>query len=583
MSPAAFLRNALRLLVPFAVIITTYLYLYPVFLGCAFPLPDSQTTPTAFQSTVQQHLGNDDLSIAPFRLLALGDPQLEGDTSLPDTYRVPFNHLKSFALNVAFQTSHTSLRERIRQSLHDLVDLYFEDIPDAFESIRKRIDLFGNDFYIAHIYRTLKWWTKPSHVTVLGDLLGSQWIGDEEFEKRSWRYWNRSFAGGERVPDEVAVHPAEEYELTGYLGNEGKNGTVWRKRIINIAGNHDVGYAGDMTVERLDRFEKAFGKAAYELRFELPITNATVNATLLDTEKNPDSNRLPPEIRIVVINNMNLDTPAITPELQDHTYTFVNDVINTAAAVEYKGHFTVVLTHIPMFKPEGVCVDAPFFDFFSSEEGGGVKEQYQLSADASKGFLEGIYGIHRDVNAPGNGKGRSGIILNGHDHEGCDTFHFINQTAGENMDDRNWEVVPWNKAQEKAIPEKYGHPGLREVTVRSMMGGYGGNAGLLSAWFDEEAWEWKYEFVNCALGKQYMWWFVHIFDLILVILILAYPIFNALVTAGAVNDVWPDFIASRIGQQENSQKPEKPAVSKDVTKDVSKDVKVANGETKTAS
>ncbi|KAI1843578.1 hypothetical protein JX266_010211 [Neoarthrinium moseri] len=574
MSPAAFLRNALRLLVPLAVASTVYLYLYPVFLGCAFPLPDAQPASAAFRSTIQQHVGDSATGLAPFRLLALGDPQLEGDTSIPNAYRdSSFPHLMEFVSHITFQTEHYSFRERIRRSLHDLVDFYFEDIPDTIESIRKRIDLFGNDFYLAHIYRTLKWWTKPSHVTVLGDLVGSQWISDEEFDRRSWRYWNRAFYGGERVPDEVAASPAEEYEITGYLGNEGPNGTVWRRRLINIAGNHDVGYAGDLTVERLARFETTFGKAAYELRFELPIKNETSNATVMDVEKNQDSTRLPPELRIVVVNNMNLDTPAIAPELQDQTYSFVNDVINTASAVEYQGHFTVVLTHMPLYKPEGVCVDAPFFDFHSSEEGGGVKEQYQLSADASKGFLEGIFGMHGDTNAPGNGNGRRGVIINGHDHEGCDIFHFINQTDGESPEQRSWEVMRWNDAYGKNVPGRPGHPGLREITVRSMMGGFGGNAGLFSAWFDESTWEWKFEFANCALGKQYFWWFTHIIDLIAIVGVLGYAVLKSLLAAGMDVDQWPEFVTLRFPAAAR----EKPV---QVKAETTKPEPVGNGESK---
>jgi hypothetical protein len=541
MSPAALLLNGLRLLIPLAVISTVYLYLYPVFLGCAFPLPDTQPASSAFQSTIQQHVGNSHDGIAPFRLLALGDPQLEGDTSIPNAYRESFPHITSLLSHLSFESEHSSLRLRMRQSFHDLVDFYFEDIPDTLESVRKRIDLFGNDFYLAHIYRTLRWWTRPSHVTVLGDLLGSQWISDDEFDKRSWRYWNRAFYGGERVPDEVAAKPAEEYALTGFLGSEGTNGTVWRKRIINIAGNHDVGYAGDLTVERLDRFERAFGKASYELRFELPITNETANATIMDADTNPDSVRLVPELRIVVINDMNLDTPAVTPELQDQTYSFVNDVINTASAVEYQGHFTVVLTHIPMYKPEGICVDAPFVDFHSDHPSG-VKEQNQLSADASKGFLEGIFGLHGDSNAPGNGRGRRGVILNGHDHEGCNIYHFINQSEGASPTDRSWEVVRWDEAEDRKIPGRPGHPGLREITVRSMMGGFGGNAGLLSAWFNEETWEWQFEYVDCALGKQYFWWFVHIVDLITIGVALVYAILLAASAAGMDIDKWPVFV-----------------------------------------
>ncbi|KAI1076212.1 hypothetical protein F5B20DRAFT_557117 [Whalleya microplaca] len=525
-SATSLLRNALRVLLPLAIASTFVLYLYPVFLGCAFPLPQSAgdqmtepaTAAAAFQHTFLQHALASNRA-APFRLLALGDPQIEGDTSIRNYGREPFPHLTQAVRHLSFQTSHPSLRKRLRQMFHDVVDFCFDDIPDTLESTRKRIDLFGNDFYLAHIYRTLSWWAQPTHVTVLGDLLGSQWIRDPEFERRSWRFWNRSFKGGERVPDEVAVNPSEEYDLTGFLGVDDDNAAAWRRRLINVAGNHDVGYAGDLTVQRLERFERVFGKAAYELRFELPVTNPAANATVFDPETNPESNRLAPELRIVNINNMNLDTPAADQSLQDKTYGFVNDVINTATSVEYEGHFTLVLTHIPLYKPEGVCVDAPFFNFHA---GGGVKEQNQLSADASRGFLEGIFGLSGDPNAPGHGRGRRGVVLNGHDHEGCDTYHYINQTA--ERDERQWQVTRWPSAQADKLPGRPGVPGLREITVRSMMGGFGGNAGLLSVWFDEVSWEWKFEFANCALGTQYIWWAVHLFDLITLGVALAYGV-----------------------------------------------------------
>jgi hypothetical protein len=55
-----------------------------------------------------------------------------------------------------------------------------------------------------------------------------------------------------------------------------------------------------------------------------------------------------------------------------------------------------------------------------------------------------------------------------------------------------------------------------------MMGAFGGNAGLLSLWFDEETWDWRFEFVNCKLGTQHIWWVVHILDLITLGLGIAY-------------------------------------------------------------
>jgi len=60
--------------------------------------------------------------------------------------------------------------------------------------------------------------------------------------------------------------------------------------------------------------------------------------------------------------------------------------------------------------------------------------------------------------------------------------------------------------------------GIREVTVRSMMGDYGGNAGLLSAWFDVNHGMWKFEYATCALGKQHIWWAIHIVDIVAFIL-----------------------------------------------------------------
>ncbi|KAG5982544.1 hypothetical protein E4U55_001731 [Claviceps digitariae] len=519
-----FLRNGFGLMVPVAVACSIYLYLYPFFGRCAFPLP-TRDVDEAFELTKKLHwpFTEKDSQVdslptkqAPFRLLALGDPQLEGDTSIPIAYLGVFPHVKTIFQRLTFQIRHDSLRDRVRIILHDIIDIFFEDIPFIFESIRKRFDLFGNDFYLAHIYRTLHWWTQPTHVSVLGDLLGSQWIEDDEFERRGRRFWNRVFRGGERVPDHVAMWPSHEYDLSGLLdGSEQEK--VWTRRIMNVAGNHDIGYAGDLTPQRMERFERVFGKANYELRFELPVTDPEVNATIQNDETNPGSMRLPPELRIVVLNDMNLDTPAKDQGLQNATYHFINAVIGWACAVEYKGQFTLILTHIPLYKPAGICVDAPFFDFHGPQDGGGVKEQYLLSSDASRGLLEGIFGVSRDPGASGQGLGRPGLVLNGHDHEGCDTYHFVNQTNGTSPDDRSWETRRWRDIKFSDILSRDKHPGRREITVRSMMGDFGGNAGLLSMWFNHETWEWEHEYVDCPLGQQHFWWMTHFLILGIVI------------------------------------------------------------------
>lgn len=541
------LGHVLRLLAPASVILTVYLYFYPVFLACGFPLPASPTKPrhglASFVETVKLHTAppsspSSRLRVAPFRLLALGDPQLEGDTSIPNAHQEhSFPHLHSFYDRLVSRSDdYPTFRTSAKQAFHDLVDFYFDDIPNTLESIRKRIDLFGNDLYLAHQYRTLRWWTVPTHVTVLGDLVGSQWISDQEFETRGWRYWNRVFADGERVPDDVATWPQEIYDVAGQLGLSLYNET-WQSRIINVAGNHDIGYAGDLTRERMDRFERVYGKANYELRFELPLSllSPDVAATIRNDSTGADEDgpvvhedRLIPELRIVLLNDMNLDTPVVDTDIQDETYNFINSVISTATAVEYKGHFTVVLTHVPLYKREGICVDAPYFSFHDSD--GTLKEQNQLSADASKGFVEGIFGLSGDAHAPAHGQGRRGVILNGHDHEGCDTYHFINQSLAPE-DGRAWEAKRWAEAVRDGLVDDASLPGVRELTVRSMMGDFGGNAGLLSAWFDEATWEWRYEFDQCALGTQHIWWAVHIVDLIAVVLGCVYAVLSVVQTS----------------------------------------------------
>lgn len=525
---ASYLRHGLRLLVPLAIACTVYLYLYPVFGGCAFPAPSGDSA-EAFEATRSLHWPynsmerNESLiqSRAPFRMLSLGDPQLEGDTSIPTKVYGYMPKIKSIYKRITFKKKHIHLRDRIRMILHDIIDIFFEDIPNIFESIRKRFDLWGNDFYLAHIYRTMHWWTQPTHVTILGDLVGSQWIEDDEFERRGNRFWNRTFKGGERLSDELAQYPSKEYNISGYLDGS-EEAQAWATRLLNVVGNHDVGYAGDLTEEKMERFERVFGKANYELRFRLPITDPELNATIFDSKKNKNPVRMPPEIRILVLNDMNLDTPAKSAVLQDATYSFVNAAIGGSDAVSNKGGFTILLTHIPTYKPKGMCVDGPKFDFHPAAEGGGIKEQYLLSADASKGFWEGIFGISANTAAAGKGLGRPGLILNGHDHEGCDTWHYMNQTNGTVPEDRSWQVSRWEKAKERQLPQMEGVPGRREITVRSMMGDFGGNAGLLSAWFDYETWAWQYEYVDCPLGRQHFWWFTHLLDVGVVLCVFLY-------------------------------------------------------------
>ncbi|KAJ9604094.1 hypothetical protein H2200_011617 [Cladophialophora chaetospira] len=508
----------LRLLLPVALCLTAYLYFYPLFHGCVFPAADGSTV-TAWNSTLRRHFGlltgadvEFEPSLAPFRLLALADPQLEGDSSLPKPQDA---FLPKLGRHWA-RLSKTPTHEIVPSAVDVGRQIVLQDFPEAAKALRKRIDLFGNDYYLGHIYRTLHWWTKPSHVTVLGDLIGSQWVTDEEFDWRGWRYWNRVFADGRSVQDSITHLEDEEEEKVFAMDD-----ATWTNRIINIAGNHDIGYAGDISRSRMERFERVFGTANWDVRFHYPQSNQTARHDKANTQ---------PSLHLIVLNSLVLDTPVLSEDLRSETCGYLKGLISQRLRpVEDRSSFTLLLTHLPLHKKEGTCVDAPFFDYWPNDDGGGVyrphglREQNHLSEHTSyKGTLQALFGMSGKLDAPAQGKGRNGLILTGHDHEGCDTWHFIpsesvwspSDDEGEEKKQTVWDVSKWQEANHNTA-----HTGVREVTLRSMMGDYGGNAGLLSAWFDFEDGEWKHDIQMCGLNLK-TWWAVHIVDLIVLVLSL---------------------------------------------------------------
>ncbi|KAI0572255.1 hypothetical protein TUN199_10594 [Pyrenophora tritici-repentis] len=607
------------LLLPVALIGTTWLYLYPVLHGCAFPTP-----PSSSSSTNPHHLP----AVAPFRLLSLGDPQLEGDSSLPDPTALIFPSLENLVPDLRNANNITEIRDISKKAAKGVL----RDAGVWLEGKRKAIDLWGNDRYLAHIVRSLRWWTRPTHVSVLGDLLGSQWVTDGEFRKRAGRYWGVVMRGLEKVPDrvfgaveveglesvdqdiekdEVAAEAAVDQDnekvskKDSDIANEGgiiteqisekasttnldmekeekvivepatdpdsedaettpaeplSDSTIeqdnknWEKRVINIAGNHDIGYGGDIDESRIERFERAFGSVNWDIWFTLP-DELRQNSTNPSIQKS----NTPPTLRLVVLNTMNLDTPAWSSELQTETYDYLNHVITTSLPVDDKTHATILLTHIPLEKEAGICVDSPYFDFF--ENGGGLKEQNMLSYHASKIVLEGMFGMTSNKDAAGQGLGRRGIIINGHDHAGCDVVHYIRQPGVEDVcriEDVKSDEVYWpandtmiatsmdiDEPSESPPPKwrarRFPHrpyeitppnkctriestPHIREITLRSMMGEYSGYAGFLSAWFDQdkgEKGEWVLEFNTCGVGIQHWWWGIHIVDLVVVLCLFA--------------------------------------------------------------
>lgn len=585
------LSRVLALLLPLALSATVYLYLYPVFNGCAFPLPRSKS-PTAGDrsfleplrqnpsaNTFLQHLRAPDSAAntqpAIFRLLVLADPQLEGDTSLPlPEWKLAARARKHWqdvqdAVEDASATApfprYLLNSEVLSSFTAGLRDLIIEDVPRSLRAVQKRVDLLGNDYYLAHIYRTLFWWTRPTHTTVLGDLLGSQWIDDDEFSWRSERYWTRVFRGGERVDDKITRTGATEGAIAEKQDLEplGPNSDpAWPRRVINIAGNHDIGYAGDASEARMERFEREFGRANWDIRFQHPPIDPGSGGSVVAAET--DKSVITPTLHLINLNTLIFDTPALSEAAQSHSYNYLNDLISKRLyPVEDRSTFTLLLTHLPLHKEEGVCTDGPYFTFHEDddEEGpdgiprwkeGGLREQNHLSDFISaSGILEGIFGMTGNDNAFGGGQGRKGLILTGHDHTGCDAVHFVNHTkeveeekqeegTSGGTPSQSWKWAAKRYTESNVQSET---PSIREVTLRSMMGEFGGNAGLLSAWFDVDAGEWDYEITMCPAGVQHIWWAVHVLALVTLIVSLLWVVLRL---------VGPAEVSTKDGVQKNS-------------------------------
>jgi hypothetical protein len=536
------LRTALQkilftLLIPLSVSSALWLYFYPVLQGCAFPLPvvtqsNEQTHEKPWLSnsvinTIYQHAADWNLTSnggenepAIFRLLVLADPQIEGDSSLPSPDDEFIPRLRRHWVNVrpalSFATPDAAMI--IKDTARTI---FADDIPSAFRAARKRLDLLGNDYYLAHIYRTLSWWSRPTHVTVLGDLIGSQWVTDEEFENRGWRFWQRVFRGGQRVHDDITITGAKsqaEDSKEEELETLQRYNSSWANRIINIAGNHDIGYAGDVSRARLERFERVFGRANWDIRFAHPPL--------------PGKSDARPTLHIINLNDLTLDGPPLDSTIQSDSYTYINDLLtHRSYPVEDQTSFTLLLTHVPLHKRDGICIDGPYFTFFDEDDTpdsdndpprwqkDGLREQNHLSEHVStNGILEGIFGMSGDTAAPVAGKGRRGLILTGHDHEGCDVVHYVKRHETSSLESADSEegTKSWQWDARRYYPSSSAttestDPSIREATLRSMMGEYGGNAALLSIWFDTNPAvnQWRYEIQMCPAGVQHIWWGVH--------------------------------------------------------------------------
>ncbi|AET39427.1 Ted1p Ecym_4371 [Eremothecium cymbalariae DBVPG len=345
----------------------------------------------------------------------------------------------------------------------------------------KRLDTYGNDYYLGHIFRMMNRRLKPTHVAVMGDIFSSQWISDSEFFNRTMRFTHRVLGRDTEELEEIQkknndsglyqVDWHEHGRLFKNRSNEKPMAFNWHYQdawawtdedeylLINITGNHDVGYSGDATYQHMARFTQLFGQDSYWIEYDR------------DTDH---------PWRIVVLNDLLLEGPALQPEFVNATWEFLYQLFER----KFEGS-TVLLTHVPLYKEEGICVDGPEFKYYPDGyerepyKAGLLKSQNHLSEDVTKRVLNLVF--HNN---------KPGVILTGHDHEGCETIYKKNMSSG---------IWTTSKTVTSDIF-------LQEITVRSMMGEYGGNTGLLTGHFNSKSKNWTWSYSLCPFSVQHLWW-----------------------------------------------------------------------------
>ena len=348
-----------------------------------------------------------------------------------------------------------------------------------------RLDIYGNDHYLGHIISTMRQRLTPSHIVVLGDLFSSQWIPDHEFYNRTRRYVSRLFNRDTSIIEDSLERnhvPGTKMFVVDWKEWAGKFLSIMqgdRSRfefgyedvykwvdsdeylLVNVSGNHDIGYSGDATYQHMTRFHEVFGKDNYWIEYDVGTDHSW---------------------RLVVLNDLLLEGPALQPEFVEYDWEFLRQLQQR----NFTGS-TVLVTHVPFYKAEGLCYDPPSVVYYPE---GYEKEPYKAHLLRSQNHIS--QNITNNVLDMIFNNGKPGIVLAGHDHEGCEVYF-------NKMGNGNW--IASKEPRDDATFT------LHEVTVRSMMGDFHGNTGLLNGHFNQKTRSWEWTFTLCPFSVQHFWWF----------------------------------------------------------------------------
>lgn len=364
----------------------------------------------------------------------------------------------------------------------------------------KRLDNYGNDYYLGHIYRTMKRRLSPSHVAVMGDMFSSQWIYDTEFYNRTLRFVERLFPRSLEykktvidthqkhdnydwkrwMTDEIEMSSLDRFnsrvynDVYDWIHTDNKFPNHQEPLFINLTGNHDIGYSGDATWQHMARFHHLFGQNNYVINYNL---------------ENQE------QWRFVVLDSLTLEGPALQQQFIEYTWQFLN-YLNQVENPKFNGS-TILLTHIPFYKKQGLCKDGPEHIYYKDYErepykNGKLRSQNHLLYETSQKVLDIVF----------PNKNQNGVILTGHDHYGCDSWY-------------NYENNEWVASKHKHNGERNS---IREIVVQSMMGDFEGQTGLVSGHYNYTENTWEFNFDYCSFKVQHWWWATKVFTLVTILL-----------------------------------------------------------------
>ncbi|ORX91385.1 Metallo-dependent phosphatase [Basidiobolus meristosporus CBS 931.73] len=381
------------------------------------------------------------------------------------------------------------------------------------------LDLWVNSKYLGFIYGRAIERLQPTYSVILGDLFSSQWIDDVEFEKRVERFQK--------------MFPESDKYKTIYL-----------------PGNHDIGYGSDMTRRRVDRFARAFGEVNYWF-------------FLYDKEGVEHH-------RVVILNSMNLDSTA-DKDLRRETWTFLKSVIDEQ---EKNPIPLILLTHVPLHKEVQWCVDKPMT---RTDGFGYIVEQNMLSIEASTYILtqlkpriivtghdhHGCATIHIVDSLPSDSETKENPLeteivatqsqetefTQKSDEKCANADRSIGRVFKDFCDiDEQTYVDHEQQLEDDGVPdfsiasgftfvalpysrseylENIERNATLEFTIRSIMGDYGGNLGLLEI-FETSTGAWDYHFSDCPYYDHLIFRVVWIVNLLTIVIVISVGLYIGL-------------------------------------------------------